>query len=82
MGISLKIGTFTPVKLLNNPLASCSFRNFHFLLLHTPYFDKSISLLILALETFSTLQTKRGHCFKYSLNFYLLWEFFISSFIS
>ena len=39
MGRSIRIDTFTPVKLLNNPLASCSIRDFDF-------YYKSISLLI------------------------------------
>ena len=30
MSKSLKIGTFIPVNLLNNPLSSCSLRNFDF----------------------------------------------------
>ena len=34
-GKSIKIGIFTPAKLLNNPLASCLLGNFNFLLLHT-----------------------------------------------
>ena len=52
MGKSLRIGTFIPVKLLNNPLASCYLRNFDFLLLHTEHFDRSIILPYLVLNTF------------------------------
>ena len=44
MGVSLKIGTFTSSELLNNRLASCSLRNFDFLLLHTEHFYKIIIL--------------------------------------
>ena len=44
VGKSLKIGTFVPVNLLNNPLASCSIINFDFLLSHTSHFVKSIIL--------------------------------------
>ena len=50
MGRSLKLGTFIPVKLLPwnlftyIPIASCSLRNFDFLLLHTENFDKAIIL--------------------------------------
>ena len=84
IGKSPRIGTFTAVKLLNSPLASCSFRNLAFLLLHTADFDKSIIRLFLVLATiiFSTLQTINKHCFIYSLNFYLSLEFLISSNIS
>ena len=66
MGKSLRIGIFTPVKLLNNPLASCSLRNFEFLLLRSENVYKSIILPFLVRTTwiftfciFSTLQTIR-----------------------
>ena len=43
MGESFKKNGVIPLhKLLNNPLVSCSLRNFDFLLLHTEHFDKSI----------------------------------------
>ena len=38
----LRIGTFIPVNLLNNPLASCSLINFGFWLSHTAHFDKDL----------------------------------------
>ena len=38
----LRISIFTPVKLLNNPLASYFLRNVDFLLIHTAHFDKRI----------------------------------------
>ena len=44
MGKSLRIGTFIPIKLLNNALASNSLKSVNFLLLQTAYFDKSITL--------------------------------------
>ena len=47
-------GVFIP-KLLNNPLASCSLINFHFLLSHTEHFDKSIILPFFVLATFGFL---------------------------
>ena len=49
MSKSLRIGTFTPVKLLNNPLTSCSLRNFNFLLADSEHFDKRIIRLFLLL---------------------------------
>ena len=52
MGKSLKIGTFIPVSLLNNPLVSCSLINFDILQLHTAHFDKSIILPFLVFTTF------------------------------
>ena len=52
MGQSLRNGIFTVVNLLNNLLASCSLRNFNFLLLHTENFDKSIILSFLVFKTF------------------------------
>ena len=55
MGKSLKTGSFTPVKLINNPLAACSLRNFNFLLLHTEHFDKSIIIPFLVPTTFGFL---------------------------
>ena len=55
MGILLKTGTFTPSKLLRNPLVSSSLRNFDFLLLHTDHFDKSIILPFLAFTSFGFL---------------------------
>ena len=55
MGKSLRIGIFTPVKLLNNPLPSCSLRNFGFLLLHNDHFDKSIFVPFLVLTTYGYL---------------------------
>ena len=42
-------------KLLSNPLAYCSLRNFDFLLLHTKHFDKSIILPFFVLTTFGFL---------------------------
>ena len=54
MGISLKIRTFTPIKLLSNPLTSCSIKNFDFLLLHTKKFEYII-LRFLVLTTFGFL---------------------------
>ena len=47
-------GVFIP-KLLKNPLASCSFVNFDFLLSHTVHFDKSIILTCFVLATFGFL---------------------------
>ena len=47
MGKSLRIGTFIPVNLRNDPLTSCSLINLDFLLSHTAHFDKSIILLFL-----------------------------------
>ena len=44
-----------PINLLNSPLASCSLRNFGFLLLNTLHFDKRIILSFLALTTFGFL---------------------------
>ena len=44
MGKSLRNRIFTSVKLLIHPLASCSFKDFDFLLLHTAHFEKSIIL--------------------------------------
>ena len=41
----LKNGTIPPNKVLNNPLAPCSLRNFDFLILHTEHFNKSIILV-------------------------------------
>ena len=66
MGKSLKIGSFIPVNLLNNPQASCSLVNFDFLLLHNAHFNKStiLSFLVLAnlgfyfLYFFYTLKSK------------------------
>ena len=55
MEMSLKIGTFTPPKLLNISLASCSLRNFDFLLLHTAHFGKRIILPFLVLTTLGSL---------------------------
>ena len=55
MGKSLRNSTFTPVKVLENPLISCSLRNFDFLLLHTAHFDKGIILPFLVLTTFGFL---------------------------
>ena len=66
MGKSLKIDIFTSVKLFpsnyscqticaklfHNPVASCSLRNFDFLLLHTKHFDETIILPFLDLATF------------------------------
>ena len=52
MGKSLNVVTLIPVKLFNNPLASCSLRNFNFLLLHTEHIDESILPLFLILTTF------------------------------
>ena len=49
MGKSLRIGV--SVKVLNNPLPSCSFINFDFLLSCTAYFDKNIILPYLVLAT-------------------------------
>ena len=64
MGKSLRIGTFIPANLLNNPLASSSLINFDFLLSHTAHFDKSIILpfwlyWIFTFCIFSTLETIR-----------------------
>ena len=55
MGKSLVSGTFIPVNLLNNPLASCSLINFNFLLSHTEHFDKKIILQFLVFKTFRFL---------------------------
>ena len=41
MDKSLNASTLIPVKLFNNPLASCSLRNFKFLLLHTEHIDET-----------------------------------------
>ena len=58
MGKSLRIGTFISFNLLNNPPASCSLKNFEFLLSQTTQFDESIILPFL-----SSLQTIRYHSF-------------------
>ena len=55
MDKSLNASTLIPVKLFNNPLASCSLRNFKFLLLHTEHIDESILPLFLILTTFGFL---------------------------
>ena len=55
MGKSLRIGIFTPAKLLNNALASCSLINFNFLLLHDAHFDKRIILPFLVFKNFAFL---------------------------
>ena len=55
MSKSLRISISIPAKLLNNPLASCSLRNFDFLLLHTENFVKSIILLFSVFTTFGFL---------------------------
>ena len=47
----LKNGTIPPNKLLNNTLASCSLRNFDFLILHTEDFNKSIILPFFVFKT-------------------------------
>ena len=54
MGKSLRIGILGNYvgKFLNYPLASCSLRNFDFLLMHTTHFHKSI---ILPFSVFTTL---------------------------
>ena len=52
---SLRIGTFIPVSLLINVLASCSLTNFNILLSHTAHFGKSIILLFLFFTTFGFL---------------------------
>ena len=51
MGISPKIGTFTASRLSNNPLVSCSLRNFDFLLLQTEHVDKSLIFLYFVFAT-------------------------------
>ena len=48
MGISLKFGTLTRDKLLNNPLVFCPLRNFNF----SKDFEKDIILPFLAFTTF------------------------------
>ena len=66
MGKSLKIGSFIPVNLLNNPQASCSLVKLRFLLLHNAQFDKNTILSFLVLTNlgfyflyfFYTLKTK------------------------
>ena len=55
MGISLKIDTFAPTKLLNKPLVYFSLINFDFLLIHTPQLVRSIILQFLSLRTFGFL---------------------------
>ena len=55
MGKSLRIGIFTSAKLLDNPLASSSFRNFIFLLLQIAHFDKTIINLFVVLKGFGFL---------------------------
>ena len=55
MSKSFRIGFFFPVKLHNNPLVSCSLRNFHFLLLRTKHFDKNIILPFLVFKIFGFL---------------------------
>ena len=55
IGKSLRIGTFIPVKLLNNHLAFCPLINFNFLQLHTAHFDKSIIRPFLVYATFGFL---------------------------
>ena len=66
MGKSLRISTFIPVKLLNNPVTSCYLKNFDFLLFHAEHFEKSIILPFLVFTTlgglfliFCSLQTIR-----------------------
>ena len=70
-------------------LASCSLMNFDFLLSHTAHFDKSIVFPVLVFTTFDffsvfflSFKQWNNMVFVYSLNFYLLLEFWISSFIS
>ena len=51
MGKSLRISTFIPVKLLNNPVTSFYLKNFDFLLFHAEHFEKSIILPFLVFTT-------------------------------
>ena len=55
MNKSPRIGIFTSLKLRNNPQASCSLRNFNFLLLQTVQFDKSNIFPFLVLTAFGFL---------------------------
>ena len=72
MGISLKIGTFTPSKLLNTFLASYSLRKFDFLLLHNEYLDKSIFFFpFLVFKTFGFLLSVFFLHFKHQGNIYI-----------
>ena len=50
-GKPLRIGLFTPVKLIINPPASSALGNFDFVQLHTELFYQSIILLFLVLTT-------------------------------
>ena len=43
------------IKLLNNPLASCSLINFDFLLSHTAHFDKNTILPFLSLQLLDSI---------------------------
>ena len=51
----LEMVFFTPVKLLSNHLASCSLRNFTFLILYTAHSEKRIILSFLVLTIFEFL---------------------------
>ena len=55
MSKSLRIRTFIPVNLLNNPQASCFLINFDFFISLTGNFDKSITLAFLVFVTFGFL---------------------------
>ena len=50
-GKPLRIGLFTPIKLIVNPLASSSLIHFEFFQLHNELFYKNIVLLFLVLTT-------------------------------
>ena len=63
MGKSLRNGTFIPINLLDNPLASCSLINFHILLSHTKHFDKNIIIPCLVFTSFGfSLSVFLFHC--------------------
>ena len=66
-------------KLLNNPFACCSLRNFDFLLPHMAHFDKIIILPLVVFETFGFMLSvffytlnNRITLFLYNTNIFLL----------
>ena len=62
MGKSRRVGTFIPVNLLNNPLASCSLINL------TIYCHKQHSLMKAFYFFFLSFQTLAVHYFFYTPN--------------
>ena len=77
MGISLKISSFIPSKLLNNTLASCSVRHFNFLLLDTENLDKSIILPFLVLATFVFLLSVFFYTSSNKIALFYIWFKFL-----